>query len=189
MANFRSSRSILTRSPKRRTSWEVGPETGTSGSPQLLSSTVAQLATTAVATAIDSLTQVRLRGELVINLLTAAAQGDGFHGAFGIAKATTAAVVAGIASLPQLITEEAWDGWLYFRYFSVLSGGIIAQGVSADEDIVNSVTAALRVEVDSKAMRKFDINESLFAAIEVVEIGTATANWSFNCRTLVKDML
>ena len=50
------------------------------------------------------------------------------------------------------------------------------------------MTAALRFEVDSKAMRKQDINEGFYAAIEVTEFGTADAQWAFNSRMFFKDM-
>ena len=183
LRRFRSTRSS---SPRRKSSWGVGPETTVNGGPETITGTTAQIATTAVTLTLDGATLVRTRGELVVNILTAAAQADGFHGAFGIAKATAPAFTAGVAAVPTPLTEEDWDGWLYHRYFSLLSGGIINQGVSADEDIINSTIAALRVEVDSKAMRKVAITEVIYAVIEVVEVGTSTLRWSFNSRLLFK---
>ena len=50
------------------------------------------------------------------------------------------------------------------------------------------MSAALRFEIDSKAMRKQDIDEGFYAAIEVTEFGTADAQWAFNSRMLVKNM-
>ncbi len=186
MGNFRRSRSILSRGPRRKTSWEVGPETGANGSPQQISSSAAILATIAAAAA-EEITLVRTRGECVLSLVTSSQQSGGFHGAFAIGKATLAAFTAGAASVPTPLTEEAWDGWLYHRYFSCLSGGIINQGVSADEDIINSTSSAVRIEIDSKAMRKISLDEVFYAALEVVEIGTAKLDWSLNTRQLVKD--
>ena len=178
-----------TRSAPHRSSWEFGPETGANGAAQGISGSIAELAAVAVGATVDSLTVIRTRGELVLYLKTATAVGDGFHGAFGIAKATAAAVLAGAASVPTPLTEEAWDGWMYHRYFNIQSPGPIAVATAAQEVLqVNNVAAAVRIEVDSKAMRKWDVNEAFFAAIEVVEVGAATMNWAFNCRFLVKDM-
>ena len=125
----------------------------------------------------------------MVYLTAATALGDGFHGAFGIAKATAAAVLAGVLSVPNPITEEAWDGWLYHRYFAVMAPGPIAAATAAQETLQNAGNiASLRLEVDSKAMRKQDIDEAFYACIEVVEHGTATAEWLFNSRLLVKAM-
>ena len=76
---------------------------------------------------------IRTRGEFLIFLHSATALAHGYHGAFGIAKATTVAITAGAASVPTPITEENWDGWLYHRYFSVLSAGPIAAATAAQE--------------------------------------------------------
>jgi len=182
---FRSTRVSV----RHRSSWEVGPETSGGGAPQELTSSVANLAGTAIQATEDGQTLIRTRGELLIYLKAATAAGDGFHGAFGIAKATSAAVLVGATAVPTPITEEAWDGWLYHRYFSIFAGGPIAIATAAQETLQNAaVTAALRIEVDSKAMRKFDVNEAFYACIEVVEKGTAVADWVFNCRMLFKLM-
>ena len=185
-----SRRSRFPRSSERhRSSWEVGPETSANGGPQTLTASVSQLAGVFTAASEDGQTLIRTRGELVVFLRTAGSANDGFHGAFGIAKATSAAVLAGAASVPTPITEEAWDGWLYHRYFSCLAAGPIAAATAAQEALqVSNVTAAIRIEVDSKAMRKIDVDEAMYAVIEVIEIGAATATWSFNCRMLFKLM-
>ena len=176
-----------TRSLARKTSWSVGPETSGLGGPQAITGTGAVFAGTSTAFAFDGDTLVRTRGELLLLLTAASAVGDGFHGAFGIGLATTAAIVAAGASLPTPITEEDWDGWLYHRYFSIIAGGTIAAATAAQQgDQVNSTSAALRIEVDSKAMRKVAIDMGLFAVVEVVEHGTAVAEFLFNCRTLIK---
>ncbi len=59
----------------------------------------------AVTPTIEGSTMIRIRGLLNYFLLAGAAAGDGFQGAFGIGIATTAAVAAGIASVPTPITE------------------------------------------------------------------------------------
>jgi len=188
VARFQRSRLPRT-GVRHRSSWESGPETTAGGGAQSLVSSTADLASTAVQATVDGLTLIRTRGELVCFLKTAASDANGFHGAFGIAKVTSAAFLAGVASVPTPITEESWDGWLYHRYFSLFSAGPIAVATAAQEALqVNNVCAALRIEVDSKAMRKQDVDEAFYAAIEVVEVGTATMSWTFNSRILIKDM-
>ena len=186
--NLRGSTS-LRRSVRHRSSWEVGPQTSGGGAPQAIGASVAQAAGTGMVALVDGITLIRTRGELLMWLVTANAAGDGYHGAFGIAKATAAAFTSGIASVPTPITEDSWDGWLYHRFFSIHSVGAIGVSTAADEqNQSNNVTAALRIEVDSKAMRKIDIDEVFYAAIEVTEHGTADMEWAFNSRTLVKEM-
>ena len=189
MANLGGSgfRTRSARSQRRKTSWNIGPQTGVDGAPQGISSSVAVLATGALVVLEEAITLIRTRGDLNLYLQSATGTGDGFHGAFGIAVATSPAVLAGIASLPTPITEEDWDGWLYHRYFSLVAGGTIAAATAAQQaDQVNSSSAALHFEVDSKAMRKLSVDQSLYAAIEVVELGAASMQWAFNSRMLVK---
>ena len=175
------------RSPRRLTSWANGPSTAADGSPQgSIGASTTVLAGTAVTALVDGLTIVRLRGELLIWLTTTAAASEGFNGAFGIAVANNDAVAAGVGSVMTPITNENWDGWMFHRYWNVFSGGVISGGVSADQDMINATSAVLRLEVDSKAMRKFPASDNLYACIETVESGTCAMNWSFNSRMLVK---
>jgi len=188
MARLRGSRFPRT-GARHRSSWGVGPATTAGGAGQSLVSSTADLGGTAVSVGLDNLTLIRTRGEFVAFLKTSASDANGFHGAFGIAKATSAAILAGVASVPTPITEQDWEGWLYHRYFSIFSGGPIAAATAAQEALqVNNVCAALRIEVDSKAMRKSDIDEGFYCAVEIVEVGTATMSWTFNSRMLFKDM-
>jgi len=111
--------------------------------------------------------------------------GDGFVGAVGIGIASLAAVTAGIASVPTPITEEGADNWLWHRYFRISSP--FATGTTAVNGLaMNVIPGALRVEIDSKSMRKFPQDLSIYAAIEVVEGGTATADAFLNTRFLAK---
>ena len=175
--------------PRHRSSWAFGPETAGSGGPQALAGTAAQLAGTVSSVGQDSITLIRTRGELLLYLTTATAQGDGFHGAFGLAKVSSAALLAGQPSVPSPLTEDTWDGWYYHRYFSIIAAGPIAVATAAQEALQNAATtAALRIEVDSKAMRKMSIDEGTYASIDVIEHGTATMEWLFNCRELIKLM-
>jgi len=182
------SRGFVSRSrgPRRKLSWTIGVQTGTDGSAQVLSSTSSQVFTGAAVVALDGTTLVRTRGEFLIFLKSATTAAAGFHGAFGIGVGNTAAVAAGVGSIPTPIDEENWDGWLYHRYFSCISHGVIDGTVSNDGDAINATSAAVRIEVDSKAMRKLSIEQTVFGAIQVLEAGTATAEFFFNSRQLVK---
>ena len=187
MPGLRSSR-FQRSSVRHRSSWEFGPETSGNGGPQeLASQNSAQLAGTAVQPTEDGQTLIRTRGEILMYLKTAGSAGDGFHGAFGIAKVTAAAFTAGAAAVPTPLTEEAWDGWLYHRYFSLLSPSPIAVA-TARQQANSDIGTVLRIEIDSKAMRKFDVNESFMGVIENVVHGVATMEWAFNCRMLFKLM-
>jgi len=186
VAPLRRSRSVPVRSPRRKTSWQIGPETGTNGSAQSITATGSTGASVGAQSAVDGNTLVRTRGELLLTLLAAAAAGDGFIGAFGIGVVTAQAFGIGITALPTPIDEEDWDGWLYHRYFSVVSSSIISDTVSSADDFANAVSAVLRVEIDSKAMRKVPENMTVAAVLQVTEVGTATMTWNFNSRMLIK---
>ena len=184
--SFRSVRPFV-RSQRRKTSWTVGPSSGADGESQEITASSSVLATSAIEFLFDGDTLVRTRGEFVASLVLSSAVANGYNGAFAIGLATLQAVTAGVASLPTPIDEQEWDGWLYHRYFSLISGGAIASATAAQQaDQVNGTLAALRLEVDSKAMRKVKTDMALFAIIQVIETGTATMRFSFNSRTLLK---
>ena len=105
--------------PRRRKVWGLGVG-GTAVTS--LSVTGAQFVGSAVTPTVDDLTLMRTRGMLNLVGLTSDAAGVGFQGAFGIAVATAAAVTAGIASVPTPLTEQAWDGWLYWTPISIHRG-------------------------------------------------------------------
>ena len=184
MTRSRNFRSIPAR---RRNSWEVGPETGVNGDSQAVSASGQFLATTAVRVLQDGLTIVRTRGDLNLILQTADGGASGFHGAFGIGIFNFNAVnTGGISSLLTPLADENWDGWLYHRYFSLFPGAAVAAAASQDTDQVNATTAALHIEVDSKAMRKTQQDDSVVAILDVVEVGVCAMRWAFNCRQLLK---
>jgi len=182
---LRSTNRPLIRVPRRLSDWAGGVASGTAGSVQTINSTAAVLLGTSFAFATD-VTIVRQRGEFLLFLESATAPADGLFGAFGIAVASTAAVTAGASAVPTPITEQDWNGWIYHRYFSLIASAAIAGGAAADADLVAPVTAAIRFEIDAKAMRKVTNLDSLYAAIEVTEIGTASAKLHMNTRMLVK---
>ena len=126
-------------------------------------------------------TVIRIRGRFSAFLNSYTSAGDGYQGAFGIGVATSAAFNAGVASLPTPITEQAWDGWMYYTIFGV--HGSLAAGSSSVG--VHSNTA-FDIEVDTKAMRKVSDEITVFPMLEVVEIGTAVMSVFFDSRLLLK---
>ena len=161
---------------KRTTAWGVGPQDrdgtlGTSG---------VALWSSGVTTSSGKVTLVRLRGLAMVQLLTADAVGAGMHGAVGIGIATSAAFVAGAGSLPTPLTEIDWDGWLWHNVFDV-------RAITATRaDGVNSNGARQIMEIDSKAMRKFDEDMTLFGAWETVESTNSSIEMQATTRGLFK---
>ena len=180
----RSRGSRLGTPQRRQSSWQVGP--GGTAEQLFTTSTALILGSVANATE-DGLTVVRLRGELLLMLTTADAVGGGYTGAFGIGVASADATAVGVTAVPNPINDEDWDGWLYHRYWSLAAGGVLAAAAAADAtDQVNSTTAALRLEVDSKAMRKLPENMGIFASLQVTESGVSLMSAWFNSRILIK---
>ena len=161
-------------STRRQTAWGVG--TGGTGQ-TALTSNVASIVGATVVPVIEGLTCVRICGFWSIWLTTVTAANDGFQGAFGIGIATLAAVTAGIGSLPTPITESTDENWLYHKFFS-------CNGPAAGQ--LDSMATILQFEIDSKAMRKFPVGMAMYAAVDVVEIGTAVGVVTHDSRSLSK---
>jgi hypothetical protein len=113
--------------------------------------------------------------DLLLSAATSAL--DGFTGAFGIGIATAAATAIGITAVPTPITEQEWDGWIFWHAFSV----------RAPAAFDGTMAAIFRsVEIDSKAMRKLREEDSIYAAVEVIEQGTSALNVGLDTRILLK---
>ena len=166
---------------RRITAWAAGPATGGDpGSPELISQSGTTSATVSVTPTAEGITLVRTRGVLSFKQVTATAAGDGFNGAFGILLAGNEAVTAGAASLPDPQDESGDERWLYHTFFRITSNTTTAADIGADNG------AGIVIDVDSKAMRKFPVDLRMVAMLGVVEEGTATMEWMFDSRALVK---
>ncbi len=162
---------------RRQTSWELGPGGNT---PIQFTATGEGLVGDGVAAALGGITVVRIRGQLDIILTAAAAAIEGFHGAFGICIVNEDAFAVGVSAVPDPLADVNWDGWIFHHFFDVHSiTGTIADGSNAS-------AVHQRINVDSKAMRKFLEEEVMVAKIEVVENGTSTMNAFFDSRVLIK---
>ena len=168
---FRQGRSYPV--PRRRKGWEAGP--GQLGVQTQITATTAILVNGGIQILADGLTLLRLRGTMSA-FLSAGFSLGGFSGAFAVGIIDLQAFNAGVASTPTPIDEVDWDGWLYWEAFD------LKQPTSTfDSAAPNS---SLRMPVDTKAMRKVKQDDVVFAAIQVVEVGTATLNWHFDSRML-----
>jgi len=164
----------MSRGRSRRTEWFVGPGgTGVS----TLTTSAASILGSGIITTFGEETVVRTRGLVDCSLISSTSAGDGYFGAVGIGLVSSAAFTAGATAVPTPINEQGWDGWLFHHFFSVHEDSPDGQG---------SGSAHHRFEIDSKAMRKVQEDETLYAAIEVVEIGTAVMNVFLDTRVLSK---
>jgi len=162
------------RSPRRKVEWFGG--VGGTGLTSV-SASVAVLLGSGIITGFGEETLIRVRGLFDMFLVSSTSPGDGFFGAIGIGLAPTSAFLAGAASLPQPISELGWDGWLFHHFVSIHEG-------SPDE--AGSGSSQHRFEIDSKAMRIVNTDMTLFAMLEVLEIGTASASVFCDTRFLSK---
>ena len=165
----------MSRGPRRKTAWSLGPG-GTGAGP--ISASGSAFVGAGLVPTIEGGTWVRLRGELLLSLVSAVNPLDGFRGAFGIGVVSLPAFVAGIASVPTPITEADDENWIYHRFFTLFTGdGTEGNFFGPSFD---------RIEVDTKAMRRVDTDRVFYSVIEVVEVGAAVMDVSFNSRMLVK---
>ena len=167
---------------RRKSAWGLGPQ---EPAQQITATGSILWANGVVLVASDAATIVRIRGHALLYLDAATAGGDGFVGALGIGVVTSAAFVAGVASVPTPITESDWEGWMWHQFFQLRAGGTIDASVAGDVDQVNSTSAAMQIDIDTKAMRKINSDETLMGVIEVTEIGTAQMQFVADTRDLL----
>ena len=159
---------------RREKSWEPGPQGRV-----LISGTTATLIGSGAQALQDGLTLLRIRGSLFARLASAAAAGEFMFGAVGIGKVESNAFGAGIASVPSPITDLDWDGWLWWDFLSF-------ESVTDAEALNRGGIAGWRVPIDTKAMRKLDLGDVIYAAVEMrTESGALTASIALDCRMLV----
>jgi len=165
------------RQPARRPGWSVGP----GGVISQTASGTSLFGATAVA-AEDDVTVIRTRGELTLFLSAATAALDGFEGAVGICKVTENAAGVGVTAVPSPVADIAWDGWLWYQFFSVKAM------VATFSTALQGASVFARYVVDSKAMRKLNNTDNVVAVLEATEIGTAVLNARLDTRLLSKSM-
>ena len=160
---------------RRKTAWTLGP-----GSTVV--TTVSSVTPAFVGARFDILqdgvTLARMRGRLRIALRSAVSLGDNITGAFGVGVVKTTAAIAGIASVPTPVAEQDAESWLYWQAVSMGSMSPSPQWGSAG-------WAFFDVDIDSRAMRKLSLDDSIYAAFEGgTEVGNVTLNVFFDSRLL-----
>ena len=171
------SRAVLARAPRRSTAWGIGP--GGAGSTVSSGPSTAIMGSGSQST-VEGSTVVRIRGQILIQMISAATALDQMGGAVGIGIAQLPAFTAGIGSLPTPITEVDDENWLWHSFFSL-------EALAATPTWSSGTGQALRFDIDAKAMRKFDTDRVLYGAIEIEsETGTTILHTFFDSRILVK---
>jgi len=161
---------------KRLTSWEIGPEANDLGA----SANATVLWTNGIVGS-QPVTIIRTRGMAHVYLTAATAIGDGFAGALGIGIVSADAFAVGASAIPDPKTTPEWDGWLWHSFFDIR----ITEPTVANLGF--GPLSSVRIEIDSKAMRKFDSqSEILVGMLGAVESGTAVLEMQADTRTLVK---
>ena len=160
-------------STRRATAWSAGP--GSSVLTSISTSSSGFLGASIQGTE-QGLTMIRIRGQLNAALDVFTSVGDGYQGAVGIGIASLAAVTAGIGSVPTPLTEQDSDNWMWWHPLSVHGGLALASETRGHQVL----------EIDTKAMRKFPTDLSIYMAFEVVEIGTAVLSIFADTRALAK---
>jgi len=157
----------------RLTAWGLGPEGALAHS-----SSVAQGFATGIVPTSEGFTIVRIRGEFLAFLQSAGSNGDGFQGAVGIGLASDEAFAVGITALPTPLSDDEDELWIWHSFFNIFAG-TAATGS-------REPAATVRLPVDTKAMRKFPVGTTMFAAVEVVETGVAVGSSKLLTRMLFK---
>ena len=160
---------------RRRTGWEEGP----GGQAVVAVSTTSSLIIgSGVAALTDGLTVVRSRGMINLVLNAASASMDGFGYAFGLCVVTSDAFAVGITAVPKPIDDSDWDGW-FWHSFGFLFSHAALTSTGTGPFVEN-------IEIDSKAMRKVGINDTVTLVGQFVEAGTAVINIHADSRLLTK---
>ena len=172
---FQSARGQV--SSRRLTAWRSGPN---SGAVQSLVAVGSTLVSTGTASA-ERLTLVRIRGEITLWIRLATAIGDGFTDFnVGIGIVSANAFATGQAAIPTAGSDRDWPGWIWHH-----SGGAIVSLETTE--VARGPMGAVRIPIDSKAMRKWRLNEVLMGSIQLgTEIGTAQVDMVMSTRVLIK---
>ena len=118
-------------------------------------------------------TIVRTRGQVTPRVGATGASAV-IIGAFGMAVVSDRAFAAGVVSVPGPFTDASWDGWFVWRSFSM----------SWDFDDATGIRfSTINMEVDSKAMRKVNDDETV---VLVAESQSGAFDISMPLRMLVK---
>ncbi len=173
MARPRQSR-FRSNGVRRKTTWGVGPV----GQTAILSATSTVLIPNGAEALLNEMTITRTRGQLMVQLITADAALSGFEWAFGMCIVSQNAFGIGVTAVPDPLTDIAWDGWFVYE-----TGFAVSADASPSEAAPGS---QLAIPIDSKAMRKINLTDTVVGVIAVTEIGTSTIQFALATRLLLK---
>ena len=176
MAHRNASRFRSTNAMRRKTAWGLGPRDTDGG----FSATGKALWSSAVVPDENGLTIVRIRGIFSITQATAGVALDGFFGAVGFCIITDEALAIGITAVPDPLSDEGNDIWMWHSYFDTRSA------TATFADGVNAGGIFARIDIDNKAMRRFDPGKAIVGVTSVIESGTATCEIQASSRILFK---
>ena len=153
---------FVRRAPKRKTVW-----VGTASSASVaVASAASVIHSSFVPSALSMLapTIVRVRGFFSIfpSVLTADLT---WFGAYGLCIVSDEALAIGTTAIPRPHDDDDWPGWLVHGYF----GGHVEADAAGP-----LLTQPTSFSVDSKAMRKVGVNESVVWMVEA-QLGAVTA--------------
>ena len=132
-------RRSFTRSQRRPTNWSGS----VAAAATVLTPLSKVLALTLVPEGFGGETVIRIRGTLLVSG-DATDAGFVYNGAIGAIIVTETAVTAGIASLPDPVSDADDDGWMFYRSFAGIPSGDGAAGA----------LGAQLLELDVKAERR-----------------------------------
>ena len=169
--------STLGRSVRRATDWFSGPR-----GVLTFSAVANQAFGTGITNFVDGQTLIRTRGDVIVGLSSTGGALEGFgRVGLGICVVTDKAATIGITAIPAPITEMGWDGWLWHWVGAFKS----IEGVSPTTDANGQ--SAMRIPIDSKAMRKLGEDQTIVAVMEARdEVGTSVLDATLNTRMLMK---
>ena len=175
MARSRGFTSPRRSNTRRLTSWSIGARGLLS-----LSADGSSVFPEALSSAVDGLTLIRTRGELVLEISSIASALDGWNEiAAGLCIVSENAAGIGATALPAPIADQAWDGWFWYWTGSCIGTVSGNFGVNGGQSV--------RIPIDSKAMRKLRATDVVVGMLELDdEVGTAILQARLNTRTLFK---
>ena len=165
----------LVRTPKRPTFWE-----GATGAFVLATGAVSTATVVSEATLenVPSPTLIRIHGHIFAHITARTAAGDACVLGIGMLPQSSAAVAAGVGSMP-LPTTDVSSPWILHRQVPFDSN--IAPPNGTD------IGGNMHIVIDNKLMRKFDLNQALqFVVQNTVITGTITLSIVFAFRFLFK---
>ena len=158
MPRVRTFRNAVSRSGKRQTDWFIGFVSAANTNVPANSKVLFGRVTAAALESIAPATVVRTRGVIrVASDQNAASELQ--LGALGLAFVSETAGALGVTAIEGPFSGSLWDGWFVHQFF--MQGYQVTTAVGYSQG-----NAAEFFTVDSKAMRKFESDESLVFMVE-----------------------